>query len=80
MESNTIKILFFGQLTDITQTGSIQISDVRDSDEAIEKTLQQFPSLKNYTYVIALDKKIISSNTALKNNQSMAFMPPFSGG
>lgn len=75
-----ITVLFFGQLTSVAGTDSLSLFDVDDTDEVKEKILKLYPSLKNYTYLIALDKKIILGNVALSGNQTLAFMPPFSGG
>jgi sulfur-carrier protein len=75
-----VNILLFGQLTDITKTGTIALDNVADTDAVVRKLHKQFPALAGSKYVIAVDKKIISSNTQLSNNSTVALMPPFSGG
>ena len=75
-----INVLLFGQLTDITKAGTIALDNVTDTDAVVKKLHRQFPALANSKYVIAVDKKIISSNTQLTNNCTVALMPPFSGG
>lgn len=75
-----VNILLFGQLTDITKAGTIILNNVPDTDAVVMKMHKQFPALANSKYVIAVDKKIISSNTQLTNNSTVALMPPFSGG
>lgn len=75
-----VNVLLFGQLTDITKTGTIMLDDVADTDAVVKKMHTQFPALANSKYVIAVDKKIVSSNTQLSNNSTVALMPPFSGG
>ncbi len=75
-----LTILFFGQLTDITGQQSVQLQDVADTDALAIRLHQQFPALANSKYAIAIDKKVINSNTLLTNNCHVALLPPFSGG
>ena len=75
-----ITILFFGQLTDITGQASILLEDIADTDALTTRLHQQFPALANAKYAIAINKKLINSNTLLTNNCSVALLPPFSGG
>lgn len=77
---NEIVILFFGQLAEITGNNAIRVAGLKDTNEATEKVLKEFPLLKTFTYVVAVDHKIISGNTNLTGKQTIAFMPPFSGG
>ncbi|MBW7846158.1 MAG: MoaD/ThiS family protein, partial [Bacteroidia bacterium] len=41
---------------------------------------QNFKELKNKTYKIAVNKKLILNNTQLQSGDEVALMPPFSGG
>ncbi len=75
-----VTILLFGQLTDITGTDNIIFDDVPDTVSLTIKLHRQFPALKESKYIIAVDKKIISANTTLYNNCTVALLPPFSGG
>ena len=75
-----INILFFGQLTDITGTSNMTMEEVSDTNSLIIKLSQQFPALGKSTYIIAVDKHVISENTILSNNSIVALLPPFSGG
>jgi sulfur-carrier protein len=75
-----VTILFFGQLTDVTGTSGMLMHDAANTDELLAKLDTKYPLLKNSKFVIAVDKKIISSNTLLHNNSTIALMPPFSGG
>jgi molybdopterin synthase sulfur carrier subunit len=79
MDKN-LTVLFFGQLAEVTGTNSVNLPDTCDTDTAKKKILKLYPLLKHYTYLTALDKKIIVDNKALNDNQTLAFMPPFSGG
>lgn len=75
-----VKILFFGQLADLAGTSEIIIDQVNDTDALIIKLQQQFPLLGESKYIIAVNNKAISTNTALNNNSIVALLPPFSGG
>lgn len=74
------EILFFGQLTDITQCNSIRMDHIHDSEELQKKLFETFPQLKNSKFMIAVNNKIIRSNTEILPDSKIAIMPPFSGG
>ena len=75
-----IKLLFFGNISDITGTGEMEYSNAADT-ETLELDLKnKFPQLKNFTYRIAVNKEIINKNTKIKDGDEIAFLPPFSGG
>ncbi len=75
-----ITVLFFGQLTDITQTSQMVIPEVQDSDSLKSVLYSKFPGLSNAKYMIAVDHQIIYMNTKLKPDSTVALLPPFSGG
>ena len=76
-----LKILFFGQLTDITQTTQMDlnvfVSTAFELDVFLKK---EFPDFKNHKYQIAINQKIISTDINLNEGDEIAFLPPFSGG
>lgn len=75
-----IKILVFGQIADITGAGSITLSGVKDTDELKQRLIQQFPDLLPLEYSIAINKKIVRDNSILQSTDTIALLPPFSGG
>ena len=75
-----INIILFGQLTDITGTGSVTVEDVNDTDSLQSRLTETYPALIKSAYIIAVDKKVIDENTLLTNNCTVALLPPFSGG
>ncbi len=75
-----ITILFFGQLTEITGETSLQMQDVADTDALAIILNKKFTGLASLKYAIAVDKKVITSNTILTQNCTVALLPPFSGG
>lgn len=74
-----VNITAFGQLADITGS-NIQLEDIEDTNELMALLITTYPALKNISFVIAVDKKIISNNTVVSAASSIALLPPFSGG
>ena len=75
-----VNVIIFGQLTDITGSGSLTMNDVADTDQLIRRLHTQFPLLAEFPYLIAVEKEVITSNTGLKNNFTVALLPPYAGG
>lgn len=75
-----INLISFGQVTDITGESTMKISGAKDTDELTLKLIEKFPSLLSIKYSVAVNKKIIQENTELKNEDTVALLPPFSGG
>lgn len=75
-----IKVLLFGQLVDITATGSLTILDIKTTGDLMQQLVKTYPELQIINYLIAVNKKIIRENTALHHEDIVALLPPFSGG
>ena len=76
-----MEVLLFGQLTDITKTGALQLQEsFTDSDALLQHLYVQFPGLKAATFVVAVNGRVIQQNTPLTANGKVALLPPFSGG
>ena len=75
-----ISVLFFGQLTDLTGTHSLELENIEDTSGLTRALHQQFPGLAHKKYVIAVDKKMMDDQTLLTENCTVALLPPFSGG
>lgn len=78
--AKNIQIKFFGRLVDLTETSSFILNDVSDLNDVIEKIHAQFPAIKQSTYSIAIDKVMTTQNISLSDGQTVALMPPYSGG
>lgn len=76
----SIQIKFFGQIADVAGTSDMQVQNVNDTDSLRAKMISDFPQLKNYQFVVAVDKKIVNGNQMLHSNNVVAFLPPFAGG
>ena len=75
-----IQLLAFGQIIDIVGKSVWKMQGIEDSNSLIEKLEEQYPVLSTTSYSIAVNKKIIQENTVLKENDTIALLPPFSGG
>lgn len=75
-----INVIIFGQIADITGTSTLTLENIRDTAQLVDLLSANYPSLASAKYAIALDKKIVKENTALNDNNTIALLPPFSGG
>lgn len=75
-----VKVLIFGPLKDITQTATCEVTDVKDTNEMVERMNTTYPGLKKMKYLIAVEKEIVQGNTPLSDNFTIALLPPYSGG
>jgi len=75
-----IDVLTFGQITDIIKETKLKISGAENTDELIKLLENNYPALQSNKYSIAVNKKIIRENTQLQHQDTVAILPPFSGG
>ena len=73
-------VLVFGQLTDITGTGTIKVPEVKDTDQLLDQLREKYPALKDVKFLVAVDKKAVHTNTPVSSASTIVLMPPFSGG
>ena len=74
-----INIIIFGQLCELLGENLI-LSDISDTDSLIAFLNKKYSGLVDKKYMIAVNKKLISANTILTDNSTVALMPAFSGG
>ena len=72
-------IILFGRLVDIAGS-SVFVNGVEDTDSLISALHNTYPGLAQAKFVIAVDKRVITSNTLLNEESVVALLPPFSGG
>ena len=75
-----INLLSFGQVTDITGKDTLKIPDVKNTNELNEFLSKVWPQLQSTKYSIAVNKKVVQENTQLHDGDTVAILPPFSGG
>jgi len=75
-----MKILLFGELTDIIKSSSVEIKSPKNVDELKNSVHQKFPSLQNFKYQIAVNSSLVTENILLNETDEIALLPPFAGG
>ncbi len=70
----------FGMLAEKMGTDSLEIKNPGSSEVLKQQLLTQFPELKGMTFRMALDRKLLQSDTDISQGQEIALLPPFSGG
>lgn len=75
-----IRVLFFGSVTDITLVGELSLEHCADTDALVKELLNRFPALGAKKYFLALNQQIVHENSPLTHGDTIALMPPYSGG
>jgi molybdopterin synthase sulfur carrier subunit len=75
-----INLLSFGSLTEIVNSGLIIDSELTDSDSVRNYLLKNHPEIADKKFIMAINKTIIRQNTDLTELDTVAILPPFSGG
>lgn len=75
-----INLLAFGQIAEITGKSTWKMIEIKDTITLIKNLEEQFPALVKMKYSIAVNKKVIQENTTIHENDTIALLPPFSGG
>ena len=75
-----IRILLFGVLADIADKPAIEVNDAFDVNSLQGIMKNEYAAFINVHFVIAINKKIVSGNHPIQENDEVALLPPFSGG
>ena len=75
-----IKVMIFGQLTDIIKSNTLTLTGTTDTKGLVDELKKQYPALSQAKYILAVDKQTVTENTILKDGSIVALLPPFSGG
>jgi len=75
-----LKIMFFGRLCDVTGRDNLSLRDINDIKGLREVLHKLYPALASMKYIIAVDKKLVEGDMLLYENNTVALLPPFSGG
>ncbi len=73
-----INLVLFGQLKETL--GEITVPRAEDTATLIKLLKQQYPVLEDTSFMLAVDKKLVTENTPLTENCTVALLPPYSGG
>ena len=78
--ADEINIMLFGQLAQLAGKDRIVLSGINDTLQLKEEINELFPALENIEYAIAVGKKIMHENALIAEGDTVALLPPFSGG
>lgn len=80
----TCTILVFAQLTDVLGTSqlSLQLPDNATANGALDALHKQYPDLQRHraTLAVAVNERYATLDTALHDGDTLALIPPVSGG
>jgi len=79
----TITIKYFGIIADITNTKEevfTSTAALLTTGSLVNNLHQKYSHLNDTSFVIAVNKTIITSDLTLNNNDIIALLPPFAGG
>ena len=75
-----MEIISFGKIAEFIKNQKIEIKGINDTDGLKAYLETSFPALKSMKYKLALNKDVIQENREISNQDTVAIMPPFSGG
>ena len=75
-----VNVILFGLLKELAGSSNIVLENIADTQTLVAAMHKKFPAMVNKKFIIAVDRQVVTTNTALNNNSTVAFMPPFSGG
>ncbi|MBK9246636.1 MAG: MoaD/ThiS family protein [Ignavibacteria bacterium] len=75
-----MKIIPFGKLADILENNVVFVDHILDTDGLRHALEIQFPQISHIQYLVAVNRKIVTENTLISSDATIALLPPFSGG
>lgn len=80
LEKSTMTIQCFGKIRELTGAEIIVVEKSETESELRENVYKRFPTLRNETFAIAVNRKIITAGEPILPESEIALLPPFSGG
>lgn len=75
-----IEIISFGKIAEFLQNQQLKLEGIADTEQLSKYLENEFPQLTIMKYKLAVNKKLVQVNSPINNKDSVAIMPPFSGG
>lgn len=78
----TVKVLFFGITRDIIGKNmlDLEFSEGISIQEFKQRLANEYPSLNDYQYAVAVNEAYANDAFNLQHNDTVALIPPVSGG
>jgi len=64
----------------VLQSGEINSLEIIDSNSLKDYLTARHPELSTKKFLLAINKNIVQANTVLQEGDTVAVLPPFSGG
>lgn len=74
------EITLFGQLAEKTGTHRMILQNAEDTDTILTELGKRYPALAESPVIVAVNRRTVTENTPIRQGDSVALMPPFSGG
>ncbi len=75
-----INLLAFGQIADITGKTAWTMSGIHDTEQLQTALAEAYRYMAGVAYSVAVNKTIVREKTTLQPGDTVALLPPFSGG
>ncbi|MBF7016442.1 molybdopterin converting factor subunit 1 [Staphylococcus durrellii] len=77
-----MKVLYFAEIKDLLakQVEEIPLDNTLTVEQLKLNLLEQYPVLKNKTYQIAVNEEFVKDDDIVQQNDTVALIPPVSGG
>lgn len=79
----TVTLKYFGLVAEVTNKSEEQLQLDQETISVIDlqsKLESRYEGLQNATYAVAVNQTICTTDVAIKNQDVIAFLPPFAGG
>lgn len=75
-----VKVLFFGVLSTVTGTEIKFYHNVKSTEHLKQRVTDDFPEIFHYDFRISVNNEFIDKDLSLREEDEVAFIPPFAGG
>lgn len=75
-----IQLMLFGSLSAIVGKSQLSVNDCIDTQSLKENLISEYPKLRDFVFLISVNKKLVKNNHILEQGDEVAFLPPFAGG
>jgi molybdopterin synthase sulfur carrier subunit len=75
-----INILAFGPIAELAGKSKWEMTGIRSTGELRNRLLADIPALITCTYALAVNTTVVFEDMILKEDDTVALLPPFSGG
>ncbi len=79
MSFNMVKVLYFGIAQEIA--GTVEEEFAAEGTAGLRKMIaEKYPRMNSVSFRLALNGRLLTAETSLKENDKIAVLPPFAGG